>query len=487
MARYVKSHTRIIEHGDKKYYYETDPLIDYLLKDVNALIKKRISELKPERKSIQGSDVHRAIERTKNVYKDIASWELDEDAMKYYQFLVEPFSYPYDKNKAYKDQYKCTEYQAIHLATLICTIYFFPKESYSFGKYRLFFSSFEDHLFSITDIAKKTRDVAYESYKKKVNRREQNVETAEDAIDEDQSGIDDDLNYGNYFNREEINLLLKETFYRQSGYRVKEWFIALESRIYALLEKIKIKNDDYQSFVLEPLRDALIESLKRLKYAKKGVDLYDYEDYSIKIKKNIFPDNTDVDKIIATSKSPKNILVSGKISRSRVHRCRLLCGKIPLRRRAQEMLSENLSVCEYHKQEVSDELWELLSPMMLGNEGQRGRKGKNNRQFINAVFWIMRNDEPWRNLPPEYGNWNSVHKRFLRWRKEGVWIKILEILINVPECDWLFINPTKAPSRAASGDGNPIYLMPWMEMTGLSKCLKHKINQLITVLISSPY
>ena len=37
-----------------------------------------------------------------------------------------------------------------------------------------------------------------------------------------------------------------------------------------------------------------------------------------------------------------------------------------------------------------------------------GREAKNNRLFINAVFWILRTGAPWRDLPPDYGDWKKA-------------------------------------------------------------------------------
>ena len=40
--------------------------------------------------------------------------------------------------------------------------------------------------------------------------------------------------------------------------------------------------------------------------------------------------------------------------------------------------------------------------------------GENDGNFLNGVFWILRTRAPWRDLPPDYRKWYTVHKRFLK-------------------------------------------------------------------------
>ena len=94
----------------------------------------------------------------------------------------------------------------------------------------------------------------------------------------------------------------------------------------------------------------------------------------------------------------------------------------------------------YQRHDISNELWEKLAPHLLGQPGQWGGIAEDNRKFINAVMWILRTGAPWRDLPPSYGNWNSVAKRFRRWVKNGAWEKLLEILIDDKDYEWLIIN-----------------------------------------------
>jgi len=93
-----------------------------------------------------------------------------------------------------------------------------------------------------------------------------------------------------------------------------------------------------------------------------------------------------------------------------------------------------------HRHDISDKSWELIAPHLPGQAGQWGGVAEDNRKFVNAVFWILRTGAPWRDLPPSYGNWNSVAKRFRRWATEGIWERVLEALIDEPDYEWLMID-----------------------------------------------
>lgn len=90
---------------------------------------------------------------------------------------------------------------------------------------------------------------------------------------------------------------------------------------------------------------------------------------------------------------------------------------------------------------ISDADFERLEPLLPGRPGTPGRSGDDNRRFLHAVNWIARNGGPWRDLPPELGNWNTVWRRFDRWAKNGVWQRIAETLQD-PDFDWIAIDST---------------------------------------------
>ena len=67
----------------------------------------------------------------------------------------------------------------------------------------------------------------------------------------------------------------------------------------------------------------------------------------------------------------------------------------------------------HRRHDMTDAVWERLRPLLPGGEGKQGRPAHDNRRFIDAVCWILRTGAPWRDLPPDYGDWKNTHRRFL--------------------------------------------------------------------------
>ena len=94
----------------------------------------------------------------------------------------------------------------------------------------------------------------------------------------------------------------------------------------------------------------------------------------------------------------------------------------------------------YRRHDISDEQWKLIEPHLPGQAGQWGGVAKDNRNFINAVFFVLRTGTPWRDLPPNYGKWYTVHSRFSRWVKSGVWERLLSVLTQNPDFELIILD-----------------------------------------------
>ena len=84
---------------------------------------------------------------------------------------------------------------------------------------------------------------------------------------------------------------------------------------------------------------------------------------------------------------------------------------------------------------LSDEAWEIITPLLPPQEGGVGRPPSDHRPFVNGILGVLRPGAPWRDLPVEYGKWNSVYQRFARWSKRGIWDAILDALVNAGLAD----------------------------------------------------
>ena len=105
---------------------------------------------------------------------------------------------------------------------------------------------------------------------------------------------------------------------------------------------------------------------------------------------------------------------------------------------------------------LSDEQWARIEHLVAGKTGDRGRSGRDNRQFVEAVLWMARTGAPWRDLPESLGKWNSVFRRFSRWARRGVWARVLQVLAaDDPDFEHVIIDATiiRAHQHAAGQKG----------------------------------
>ena len=77
----------------------------------------------------------------------------------------------------------------------------------------------------------------------------------------------------------------------------------------------------------------------------------------------------------------------------------------------------------------------VIEPLCPGGVAAPGRAGNDTRLFLEAVLWIVRTDAPWRDLPPEFGNWHSPFRRFRRWIQADVFKRIFDALSDEPDME----------------------------------------------------
>jgi transposase len=91
---------------------------------------------------------------------------------------------------------------------------------------------------------------------------------------------------------------------------------------------------------------------------------------------------------------------------------------------------------------IRDEDWKKIRDILRSGGGVYVGQEEKSRRFLEAVFWIARSGAQWRLLPPEYGNWNSVYKRFARWETKGIWECLFTTCADDPDLEHLLIDST---------------------------------------------
>ncbi|MBC8946856.1 MULTISPECIES: IS5 family transposase [Xenorhabdus] len=57
-----------------------------------------------------------------------------------------------------------------------------------------------------------------------------------------------------------------------------------------------------------------------------------------------------------------------------------------------------------------------------------------------GILYRMRTGCPWRDLPDEFGKWNTLFKRFNEWSKKGIFDLLFKLLSENTDTEWLFID-----------------------------------------------
>lgn len=90
--------------------------------------------------------------------------------------------------------------------------------------------------------------------------------------------------------------------------------------------------------------------------------------------------------------------------------------------------------------DLTNKQWEQLKPVLPPQKPHTGRPALDHRTVMNGILWVLRTGAPWRDLPERYGKWTTIYSRFQRWRKQGVWDRILSELQTIrsrnKQIDW---------------------------------------------------
>lgn len=77
---------------------------------------------------------------------------------------------------------------------------------------------------------------------------------------------------------------------------------------------------------------------------------------------------------------------------------------------------------------LTDEQWVSVRPLLPPQSGGVGRPPNDHRRVLGGLLWVARTGSSWREMPKEYGKWESAYRRHELWAKQGLWQRILRVL-----------------------------------------------------------
>jgi len=105
---------------------------------------------------------------------------------------------------------------------------------------------------------------------------------------------------------------------------------------------------------------------------------------------------------------------------------------------------------------LTDEQWDRVCGLFPG-PAATGRPPADRRMIVDGILWILRTGSPWRDLPEEFGPWQTVWRLFDQWNVDGTLQEILTRLRaeHVKNADdlWCVDGTTVRAARCAAGGG----------------------------------
>ena len=80
--------------------------------------------------------------------------------------------------------------------------------------------------------------------------------------------------------------------------------------------------------------------------------------------------------------------------------------------------------------DLTDAQWAVLDPLFRPRRRSdgRGRPWRDTRAVVNGVLWVLRTGAPWHDLPDRYPPYQTCHRRFQQWQRDGTLTRLLHAL-----------------------------------------------------------
>ncbi|GAC1643338.1 MAG: hypothetical protein NVS9B14_24610 [Candidatus Acidiferrum sp.] len=80
--------------------------------------------------------------------------------------------------------------------------------------------------------------------------------------------------------------------------------------------------------------------------------------------------------------------------------------------------------------DLTEAQWQVLKPLLTAKRRSdgRGRPWRDARAVLNGILWILRTGAPWHDLPDRYPPYQTCHRRFQQWQRDGTLTRLLHAL-----------------------------------------------------------
>ena len=81
--------------------------------------------------------------------------------------------------------------------------------------------------------------------------------------------------------------------------------------------------------------------------------------------------------------------------------------------------------------DLTDAQWEIVDPLLPQRPRRadgRGRPPRDRRDVLNGILWVLRTGAPWKDLPPRYPPYQTCHRWFQHWSRQGALERVLQAL-----------------------------------------------------------
>jgi transposase len=80
---------------------------------------------------------------------------------------------------------------------------------------------------------------------------------------------------------------------------------------------------------------------------------------------------------------------------------------------------------------ITDKQWDKLKALIPDGPKRadgRGRPWRDKREVLDGILWILKTGAQWNQLPANYPPYQTCHRRFQQWQRQGVMQQVVEAL-----------------------------------------------------------